>query len=219
VKCASPGLGSDADLSAGATAVLGFVVRSQDLDFLCGIDVGRANACAVRTRARTGRAIEGDEILRVTRAVKVGGTLGQAESEGRARAGTRAGHQRCQAYWVASVEFHRVDLLAGDEFLDSSGLGLESRGAGGNLHGLRGGTDGEGNVDGQVRTGVKLVACGRVALKTLSFDINFVEARRDIGNDEVAGFVGVDDAFDAGLVADRDLGSRYHRPGWIFNVA
>ena len=75
VELLPAGARQDADLRAGSASVFGSVGGGEDLDFLGGIDVGRAEAGAVGTGARRRRAVVRDQIFGVARAVEVGRAL------------------------------------------------------------------------------------------------------------------------------------------------
>jgi len=60
VKLAAAGFRGDANLRAGAAAILGSVVGGENLDFLCGVHIGSADAGAVGARKGAGSTIEGD---------------------------------------------------------------------------------------------------------------------------------------------------------------
>ena len=121
------------------------------------------------------------------------------------RARPSAGHEGGKADRVATIEFKRIDLLAGDEFLHRGGFRLQGGDAGGYLHSLRGGADRERNVDVQVAAGVELIVRGSVSLEAGGFDADGIEAGRNICDGVIARFVRGDDALDAGLIADRDF--------------
>src|SRR5260370_21026585 len=93
VELLRAGARQDADLCAGSASVFGRVGSGEDLNFLGGVDVGRAQAGAIGARARRRRAVIRNQVLRVARAVEVGRALAELEREtgGVAGAGGRGG--------------------------------------------------------------------------------------------------------------------------------
>ena len=65
VEVLRAGLGDDSNLRAGGTAVLGGVIRREELNLLCGVHIGRANAGAVGARTCSGSSIKRDQVFRV----------------------------------------------------------------------------------------------------------------------------------------------------------
>ena len=64
-------LGNDADLGAGGSSVFRCVVRSKNLYFLGRIYVCRTDAGAIGARPRGRRAVKGNQVLGISRAVEI----------------------------------------------------------------------------------------------------------------------------------------------------
>src|SRR5207245_4593374 len=118
-------LGKDADLSAGGAAVFGRVAGGEDLNLLCGIYIGRAQAGAVGPRSHRRCAIVRDEAFGSAGAVDVVWALAEIEGKAGEVAATRAPYQVRHKDRVAPVQFQSIDLFSGDVTLHRCRFRLE----------------------------------------------------------------------------------------------
>ena len=115
IPAAAPG--HDANLTAGRASIFGVVIRRQNLYFLRRIQVGHANAGAIRTGAHADRAVKGDQIVLRTPAIDVQTACRQAEAVAAQRAAKHARFDDCQEQRIAPVELQVFDRLLGSTSL------------------------------------------------------------------------------------------------------
>ncbi len=218
MKILAARFGENADLRAGGASEFRRIGSSQNLHFLSRIDIRGAEACAVRACARGGRAVIGDEVLRVARAVEVGRALREVEVQTRGVAGPGAGRERGETDRVTAVQLEQVDLLTGNQSLVRCGFRLQSLGRCRNFDRFRRGADYQGDVHRERRAGVQLVARGLVLLEAGRFGRDCVESRRNIRDHVKAGIVGVGAALGpSGFILDAHLGLWYDGARRIFH--
>ena len=220
MKIAAAALGDHANLAAGRAAVLGAVVRRENLHLLHGVHVGNANAGTVGTRPDGYRAVEGHQEVLTASTVDIQWS-GHCEIERRHRGTTpHTSLQKRQPDRVPAVEHHVLNLGTLHQPANRCRFRLDAGGGSDDFHSLGHGADLEGGIDrkGQVR--VELVLGLDEPLKAGGFHRDGVETGRKIGDDKVASFIGGRPAFDAGcLVADANTCSGYARSGGVLDEA
>jgi hypothetical protein len=153
------------------------VVRRQDLHFLDGIGVERADHGAGRSRPRGDRAVHGDQVLVAAAAVDVEAAVGQAVGEKRihrvAAADARLQHREVDR--VSPVQRHVLEVLRLDRL---AVLGVEGERCGLRLHEHRFADDAgvERRVERQLGGGVEAHAALRPLLEAGQLDVDVVGA-------------------------------------------
>src|SRR5262249_31722685 len=106
-------LGNDPDLAPGGAAILGVVIGGQNLNFLCGIEVGGSDAeGCVGAGPNSYGAIEKDCIVLAARAVDVEVTGRQAEIVAVQQPADDTGLCQGQKKRVSPIEFSELNLFA-----------------------------------------------------------------------------------------------------------